>query len=144
MHKEKRTETKNEERQRGKGGSLPSCFHARSVILSYPGGLISRGLCTSLREGWHQVNPSPWNVFHEEKYEQDDSDGGSSACSSSSCLSLSLSFFLPPSPRLSRAFKSLGGTYSRERDYLSLSRERERGTEYAKIKIRSRTRQMVR
>lgn len=124
-------------RKKGKKEPLPSCLHARSVILSYPGGLISRGLCTSLREGWHQVNPSPRNVFHEEKYEQDDSDGVLSLFFLSArrrpSRSLCLSFSLLLSSY--RRFKSpclLRGTYSRE----IISREY--GTEYAKIKIRTR------
>jgi len=95
------------------------------VILSYPGGLISRGLCTSLREGWHQVNPSPRSVFHEEKYEQDDSESSAFPLSLSLCPSVLPS--VPPS-----CFKSLRGTYSGE----IISRER--ATEYTKIKIRAR------
>lgn len=140
----KKTEEKKEKKKRRKNPPpLPSCLHARSVILSYPGGLISRGLCTSLREGWHQVNPSPRNVFHEEKCEQDDSDGvlglfflpARSRPPLFLSLSLYLYIYIYSSLPLYRRFKSpclLRGTYSRE----IISREH--STEYAKIKIRTR------
>jgi len=101
--KEKRRKT-GRSKEKGREGERPSCLHARSVILSYPGGLISRGLCTSLREGWHQVNPSPRNVFQEEKYEQDDSYGVLGLFFPLSPLSLSLSLSRSPSLRASLMF----------------------------------------